>query len=137
MNKSELIGRLTKDPDIRRGKEDTAIARFVLAVRRSYRKEDQPDADFIPCVAVGKRAEFVEKYFCKGLRVSVVGHIQTGSYVNKDGHTVYTTEIFAEELESLEKLPNREESAGSRETDTEPYPGTADMKDYEMEFPFN
>ena len=101
MNKVALIGRLTRDPDVRyiQGGESMAIDTFTLAVDRRTKKKD---ADFISCVAFGKSGEFVEKYFRKGMRVAVVGRIQTGSYDNKDGHKVYTTDVVCEELDFCE-----------------------------------
>ena len=106
MNKTQLIGRLTRDPDIRytQGENSMCIARYTLAVDRRYKAQngDGQDADFIPCVAFGKSGEFVEKYFRKGLKVGVVGRIQTGSYTNKDGVKVYTTEVVVEDQEFVE-----------------------------------
>lgn len=101
MNKVALIGRLTRDPDVRysQGGEPMAIARFTLAVDRRTKNRD---ADFISCVAFGKNGEFVEKYFHKGMKVAVIGRIQTGSYDNKDGHKVYTTDVVCEELDFCE-----------------------------------
>ena len=104
MNKAILIGRLTRDPEVRysQGQNATAVARFTMAVDRRWKREGDPSADFIPCVVFGKSAEFVEKYFRKGMRVSVSGRIQTGSYTNKDGQKVYTTEVVVEEQEFAE-----------------------------------
>ena len=101
MNKVALIGRLTRDPDVRysQGGEPMAIARFTLAVDRRTKNRD---ADFISCVAFGKSGEFVEKYFHKGMKVAVIGRIQTGSYDSKDGHKVYTTDVVCEELDFCE-----------------------------------
>ena len=101
MNKVALIGRLTRDPDVRysQGGEPMAIARFTLAVNRRTKNRD---ADFISCVAFGKNGEFVEKYFHKGMKVAVIGRIQTGSYDSKDGHKVYTTDVICEELDFCE-----------------------------------
>ena len=101
MNKVALIGRLTRDPDVRysQGGEPMAIARFTLAVDRRTKNRD---ADFISCVAFGKNGEFVEKYFHKGMKVAVIGRIQTGSYDSKDGHKVYTTDVVCEELDFCE-----------------------------------
>lgn len=100
MNKAALTGRLTKDPEIRysQGENSTAIARFTLAVDRRLKQEGQPSADFISCVAFGKAAEFIEKYFTKGMKMELTGRIQTGSYTNQQGAKVYTTDIIAEEL---------------------------------------
>ena len=104
MNKVILMGRLTRDPDIRytQGDNSMCIARYTLAVDRRYKQNSEQDADFIPCVAFGKSGEFVEKHFRKGIKIGVVGRIQTGSYTNKDGVKVYTTEVVAEDQEFVE-----------------------------------
>lgn len=104
MNKAALTGRLTKDPEVRysQGENSTAIARFTLAVDRRLKQEGQPSADFISCVAFGKAAEFVEKYFTKGMKMELTGRIQTGSYTNQQGAKVYTTDVIAEELSFAE-----------------------------------
>lgn len=104
MNKVNLIGRLTKDPDTRytQGNNPTAVSRYTLAVERRYNKDGEQQADFINCVAFGKGAEFTEKYFKKGMKVAVTGRIQTGSYTNKDGNKVYTTDVIVEEQEFCE-----------------------------------
>ena len=104
MNKVILMGRLTRDPDIRytQGDNSMCIARYTLAVDRRYKQNSEQDADFIPCVAFGKSGEFVEKHFRKGIKIGVVGRIQTGSYTNKDGVKVYTTEVVVEEQEFVE-----------------------------------
>lgn len=104
MNKVILMGRLTRDPEVRytQGSNPMAIARYTLAVDRRIKKENEQSADFIPCIAFGKSAEFVEKYLRKGTKVAVVGRIQTGSYTNRDGQKVYTTEIVIEEQEFAE-----------------------------------
>ena len=106
MNKVVLIGRLARDPEVRYSQNDTsmAIARFSLAVdrRRSANSQDGQSADFISCVAFGRTAEFIEKYFTKGRRIGVYGHIQTGSYTNKEGAKVYTTDVVVDEAEFVE-----------------------------------
>lgn len=105
MNKVILMGRLTRDPEVRysQGENSLAIARFTLAVdRRFNRNNEEQSADFINCVSFGKTAEFAEKYFKKGTKVAVTGRIQTGSYTNKDGQKVYTTEVVVEEQEFAE-----------------------------------
>lgn len=104
MNKALITGRLTRDPNVRYsqgGQTPMAIARFTLAVdrRRSRGQEGGQTADFISCVAFGKTAEFVEKYARKGVKFDICGHIQTGSYQNKDGQTVYTTDVVVDEIE--------------------------------------
>ena len=99
MNKALLMGRLTRDPEVRYTTGDTpiAIARYTLAVDRRVKSGEEQKADFISCVAFGKNGEFVEKYLRKGVKIAVVGRIQTGSYTNKDGQKVYTTEVVVEE----------------------------------------
>ena len=103
MNKVILMGRLTRDPELRysnKGEEQTAICNYTLAVDRRQRNQDgNAQADFIPCTAFGRAAEFAEKYFTQGLRVLVTGRIQTGSYTNRDGVKVYTTTVIIEEQE--------------------------------------
>ncbi len=105
MNKVILMGRLTRDPEVRysQGENAMAIARYTLAVdRRFNRNGDDQTADFIGCVAFGRAGEFAEKYFRKGTKVAITGRIQTGSYTNKDGVRVYTTDIVVEEQEFAE-----------------------------------
>ena len=107
MNKVILMGRLTRDPDVRytQGESPAAIARYTLAVDRRFVRRDQQDAqtaDFIGIVAFGKAGEFAEKYLKKGTKVIVTGRIQTGSYTNKEGQKVYTTDIVAEDQEFAE-----------------------------------
>lgn len=99
MNRVFLVGRLTKDPDIRVTQNGTGTARFTLAVDR---KTKEPATDFISCVAFGKTAEFYEKYVTQGMKMVVAGHIQTGSYTNKDGQRVYTTDVIVDESEFAE-----------------------------------
>lgn len=104
MNKVTIVGRLARDPEVRysQGENSTAIARFTVAVDRRFKRDGEPTADFISCVAFGKTAEFIERYFSKGKRIGIVGRIQTGSYTNKDGATVYTTDVYSEEVEFVE-----------------------------------
>ncbi len=114
MNKVELIGRLTKDPDVKNSQNEnaTSVTMYTLAVDRRNRSKSQEEqtADFISIVAFGNSADFASKYFRKGLKVAVTGHIQTGSYTNKDGIRVYTTDVVAEDQEFVE----------SKSTDSEP-----------------
>ena len=95
------MGRLTRDPEVRysQGENSTAIARYTLAVDRRFRRNNDGEqtADFIGCVAFGRSAEFAEKYFRQGLKVIVTGRIQTGSYTNKEGQKVYTTDVVVED----------------------------------------
>ena len=118
MNKVILTGRLTNDPDVRysQGESATAIARYTLAVDRRFNREQQ-SADFIGCVAFGKSGEFAEKYFRKGMKVSVVGRIQTGSYTNKEGQKVYTTDIVVEEQEFCESKGQAQEKQPKADVD--------------------
>ena len=105
MNKVILMGRLTRDPDVRYSQGDSpmAIARYTLAVDRRFRRDnDQQTADFISCVAFGRNGEFAEKYLHQGTKIVAEGRIQTGSYTNKDGNKVYTTEVVVENQEFAE-----------------------------------
>ncbi len=113
MNKTVLIGRSTKDADVRysQGDKPMAIARISLAVDRKFKQEGQPTADFINCIAFGKTAEVIEKYVTKGTKIAVVGHIQTGSYTNKDGQKVYTTDVVIDELEFCESRSSQQLSS--------------------------
>ena len=104
MNKVILMGRLTRDPEVRysQGERSTAVARYTLAVDRTYKRDGEQNADFIGCVAFGRTAEFAEKYFRQGTKIAITGRIQTGSYVNKDGVKVYTTDVVVDEQEFAE-----------------------------------
>ncbi len=117
MNKVILMGRLTRDPDVRysQGESPLAIARYTLAVDRRFRREgNEQTADFISCVSFGKTAEFAEKYYHQGTKIAISGRIQTGSYTNKDGQKVYTTEVVVEEQEFAEsKNASAQNSGGS------------------------
>ena len=119
MNKVILMGRLTRDPEIRysQGERSTAVARYSLAVNRTFKRDGEPDADFINCVAFGRQAEFAEKYFHKGIRIVITGRIQTGSYTNQNGEKVYTTDVIVEEQEFAESKnasqAQNNESSGS------------------------
>lgn len=116
MNKAILIGRLTRDVETRysQGNEPIAISRYTLAVDRRFKKEGEPEADFINCVAFGKAGDFAEKYFRKGMKVAVTGRIQTGSYLdNETGKRVYTTDIVVEEQEFCEKKEQNQPSTSS------------------------
>lgn len=109
MNKVILMGRLTRDPEVRysQGENATAVARYTLAVdRRFNRNGEENTADFINCVAFGKSGEFAEKYLTKGIKIVVTGRIQTGSYTNRDGIKVYTTDIVVEDQEFAESKKN-------------------------------
>ena len=111
MNKVILMGRLTRDPEVRysQGENATAVARFTLAVDRRFRRDDA-STDFIGCVAFGRNAEFIEKYFRQGTKALITGRIQTGSYTNRDGQKVYTTDVVVEDQEFAESKNAQAES---------------------------
>ena len=111
MNKVILMGRLTRDPEVRysQGENAMAVARFTLAVDRRFRRDDA-STDFIGCVAFGKNAEFIEKYFRQGTKALITGRIQTGSYTNRDGQKVYTTDVVVEDQEFAESKNSQGES---------------------------
>ncbi len=139
MNKTILVGRLTKDPVVRysQGEKETAVARYTMAVERRFKREGEATADFIPCVVFGRSAEFAEKYFRQGMRVSVSGRIQTGSYTNREGMKVYTTEVVVEEQEFAESRSEYQQRQGMPE---EPVLGdgfTTLPDEIEEELPFN
>ncbi len=115
MNKVILMGRSVKDADVRysQGEKPMAIASITLAVDRKFKKDGEQSADFINCKAFGKTAEVIEKYVTKGTKIAVVGRIQTGSYTNKDGVKVYTTDVMVEELEFCESKGNNQSGANS------------------------
>lgn len=126
MNKVILMGRLTRDPEVRysQGETPLAIARYSLAVdRRGRNNQDGQTADFINCVAFGRQGEFAEKYLRKGTKIAVTGRIQTGSYTNKDGVKVYTTEVVVEEQEFAESKANQ--SGSTDNGGFAPMPGAA------------
>ena len=104
MNKVVLMGRLTRDPEVRytEGDNPTTIARYTLAVDRKFKRDGEPTEDFIRCIVFGKAAEFTEKYLQRGIKVVISGRIQTGSYTNKEGVKVYTTDIVVEEQDFAE-----------------------------------
>lgn len=105
MNKVILLGNLTRDPEIRysQGEKQMAVARFSLAVNRRFAKDGETNADFLNCTAFGKTAEFVEKYFRQGSRMSLVGRIENNNYTNKNGEKVYSFQIMVEEVEFAER----------------------------------
>ena len=140
MNKVILIGRLTRDPEVRytQGDNAMAIARYSLAVDRRFKRDGEPDADFINCVAFGKSGEFAEKYLKKGTKIAVIGRIQTGSYTNKDGQKVYTTDVVVEEQEFAESKnsgssDNNQSAPANKNTDFMNIPDGID----DSELPFN
>lgn len=148
MNKVILMGRLTKDPEVRysSGENALAIARYTLAVDRRFHKDNEASADFIGCVAFGKGGEFAEKYLRQGTKIVVTGRIQTGSYTNREGHKVYTTEVVVEDQEFAESKAasqnNSQTGAGSRQQPPPPMPtdkdGFMQIPDgIDEELPFN
>lgn len=131
MNKVLLMGRLTKDPEVRYSQGDTpmAIARFNLAVDRRFKREGEPDADFISCVAFGKPAEFAEKYLKKGTKIAAEGRWQTGSYTNKDGAKVYTNDCVIEQMEFAESKASSVAQQEPESSDGDFMSIPADVKD--------
>ena len=117
INRVVLVGRLTKDVEVRKTQTGLSVASFTVACdRRTSRSQDgsnQQTADFINCVAFGKSVEFIEKYFRKGMKANICGRIQTGSYTNKDGNKVYTTDVLVEEIEFGESKNSNQQSAAS------------------------
>ncbi|MBQ4069402.1 MAG: single-stranded DNA-binding protein [Lachnospiraceae bacterium] len=128
MNKVILMGRLTRDPEVRyssQGDQNMAIARYTLAVDRRFRRAgEEQTADFITCVAFGRQGEFAEKYLHQGTKVVVEGRIQTGSYTNKDGQKVYTTDVVVENSEFAESKAAAANNGGSFQ-DSRPEPISA------------
>ena len=122
MNSAQLVGRLTRDPEVRYSDGGATVARFTLAVDRRFKKDGGDDADFINCVAFGKTAEFLEKWFRKGQLLGLTGRIQTGSYVNQEGTKVYTTEVVVENVEFVE---SKGASAGDGGPQQRPAPTSA------------
>ena len=115
LNKVILMGRLTRNPEVRysQGEKATCVARYTLAVNRRFRREGEQDADFINCVAFGRQGEFAEKYLKQGTKIVISGRIQTGSYTNRDGVKVYTTDVVIEEQEFAESKKAAETSAST------------------------
>ena len=147
MNKAILMGRLTRDPDVRysQGENPMAIARYTLAVDRRFKRDGEQSADFINCLAFGRSAEFAEKYFKQGTKIAVSGRIQTGSYTNREGVKVYTTEVVIEEQEFAESkaASSQNNNRGASQPST-PQPSTTASDGFmnipdglEDELPFN
>lgn len=143
MNKVVLMGRLTRKPDVRwtQGQDQKAIARFTLAVdRRGKQEEGKQNADFISCVAFGRQAEFAEKYLEQGTKITVAGEIRTGSYTNRDGQKVYTTDVVINEMEFAESKAagsgqNGQQAAGGQyPTDNDGFMNIPDGIDEELPF---
>ena len=134
------MGRLTRDPEVRygTGQNGTAVARYTLAVDRRFSREGEATTDFIVCVAFGKSAEFAEKYFRQGTKILVTGRIQTGSYTNRDGRNVYTTDVVVEEQEFAESKANNDtgarENRSAATTDSDGFMNIPDGIDEELPF---
>ena len=124
MNKVILTGRVVRDPEIRysQGENASGVAKYSLAVERRFKQEGQPTADFINCVCFGKQTEFAEKYLRQGMKIAVTGRIQTGSYTNKDGVKVYTTDVVVEEHEFCES-----KNASQENNQSAPQPTPANL----------
>ena len=139
MNKVILMGRRCADPEVRyaQNQNQTAIARYRLAVGRRFKRDGEQTADFIPCVAFGKAAEFAEKYLRQGTKIAITGRIQTGSYTNRDGQKVYTTDVVIEEQEFAESKGASGNIEGSAPQATDP-DGFMSLPDgIDEELPFN
>ena len=136
MNKVILMGRLTRDPEVRysQGENASAFARYTLAVDRRFKRDGEPTADFINCVAFGRNAEFAERYLRQGLKIAVVGQIRTGSYTNKDGVKVYTTDVVVDEHEFAESKSVSDANRGGYQPSPSPAP-SADIGDGFMNIP--
>lgn len=134
------MGRLTRDPEVRytQGDSSTAVARYSLAVDRRFKREGEQTADFINCVTFGKGAEFAEKYLRQGTKILIVGRIQTGSYMNRDGVKVYTTDVVVEEQEFAESKASHDNGNASEPQNTSSGDGFTNIPDgIDEELPFN
>ena len=136
MNKVSLIGRCTRDPEVRysQGENATAVARYTLAVDRQFKRDGDQSADFINCIAFGKRGEFAEKYLRKGTKIAVVGRVQTGSYTNKDGQKVYTTDVIVDEHEFVESKASQQNGGDSAPVSSDGFTSIPDGIDEELPF---
>lgn len=132
MNKVILMGRLTRDPEIRysQGNDQMAIARYTLAVDRRFNRNGDQTADFINCVAFGRSAEFAEKYLKQGTKIVATGRIQTGSYTNKDGNKVYTTDVVIEDQEFAESKGSSSSDGGNYQPAGRPSPANASAEGF-------
>lgn len=131
MNKAFFIGRLCGDVETRytQSNEPMCISRYRLAVNRKFKRDGEPDADFISCVAFGKQGEFAEKYLHKGMKIAVVGRIQTGSYTNKDNQKVYTTDVVVEEHEFVESKASADDKPAPQQASSDGFMNTDDIPD--------
>ena len=139
MNKFEIVGNLTRDVELKYSQGGKAIARFTVATQRKYKNaQGNYDSDFLPCTAFDKTAEFLEKYFKKGSGIEATGHLQSGSYENKEGKKVYTLDLFVEEVGfvgSKKDSDNRQDNNISQEKDNNGFTNVTDGIDEEL--PFN
>lgn len=137
MNKVLLIGNLTKSVEVRYTTSDLAIASFSIAVKREIKKEDGTyDADFINCVAYGKQAETISKYLDKGSSVAIEGRIQTGSYENKEGKKVYTTDVVVEKITFVNTKKKEETKEEPTKSNEDPYEQMGKQVEAEADLPF-
>lgn len=135
MNKVIMMGRLTRDPEVRYSNEGSAVSKFSLAVDRRYKREGQPDADFFNCVAFGKTAEFTEKYLKKGTKVVLEGELQNNNYTNKDGQKVYGMQIVVSSLEFAEsKSSSNSAPASTQQSDSNDFMNVPDVAEEELPF---
>lgn len=140
MNKIILMGRLVRDPEIKytTGENSKTVARYTLAVDRRFKRDGEPTADFINCVAFGKSAEFAEKYFRQGIKIVITGRIQTGSYTNKDGQKVYTTDVVVEDQEFAESKAASQQNQNNASGSIPSSDGFMNIPDdIDEELPFN
>ena len=140
MNKVILMGRLAKDPEVRysQGNNPMAIARYTLAVERKFKRDGEPNADFINCIAFGKNGEFAEKYLHKGIKILVEGRWQSGNYTNKDGQKVYTNDCVVESCEFAEsKNTNQQSEQNNRPQPSNSDDGFMQIPDNMEDLPFN
>lgn len=137
MNKVAIVGRLVRDPEVKytnSGDKQMAVAKFTVACNRKFKKDGQNEADFISCVAFGKTAEFIEKYFQKGNAIGLTGTIQTGSYTNKDGNKVYTTDVLIEEVEFVERRQDASSAPEQTKTSDDGFMNIPEGIDEELPF---
>lgn len=135
MNKVIMMGRLTRDPEVRYSNEGSAVSKFSLAVDRRYKREGQPDADFFNCVAFGKTAEFTEKYLKKGTKIVLEGELQNNNYTNKDGQKVYGMQIVVNSLEFAEsKSRSNSDPESTQQVDSNEFMNVPDVAEEELPF---
>lgn len=136
MNSVQLVGRFTRDPEIKYTDGGLSVAKYTLAIDRRFKKEGEQAADFISCVAFGKTAEFIERYFRQGMRIGAMGRIQTGNYTNKEGIKIYTTDVVVEQVEFVENKPAGTGNSGQNpKTDGDGFMNIPE--DIDEELPFN